>query len=355
MPLVEDRDELYMQRCFDLARLGAGATAPNPMVGAVIVYNGRIIGEGYHQAYGQAHAEVNAVNSVSPEDRGFLTSATIYVSLEPCNIFGKTPPCTNLILKEGIPRVVVSSVDRTPGVDGSGLQRLRDAGVNVTVGVLKKEGDQLSQIRNTFVTGHRPYIILKYAQSANGIFAPEENQQLWLTSKFSKRLVHKWRSEVSAIMVGANTALADDPQLNNRLFFGRSPVRVLMDRKGNLPASLKLFSDGSPTLLFRKPGLPDITDLSSAVQVLPLKEEGNELNDILAHLYEMKLSTLIVEGGILTLQEFIKRELWDEALVLTADKTLSSGRQAPVLPEVPAAGFPIGTDKLEQYFRTPIR
>jgi diaminohydroxyphosphoribosylaminopyrimidine deaminase/5-amino-6-(5-phosphoribosylamino)uracil reductase len=229
---MENPDEHFMQRCFDLACLGAGATSPNPVVGAVIVHQNRIIGEGYHMAYGKAHAEVNAVRSIRAEDRHLLKQATLYVSLEPCNIHRNTPPCTLLILEESIPRVVVSTVDHTPGVDGSGLARLRAAGVEVTVGVLEKEGQRLSQARNTFITRHRPYILLKYAQSANGIFAPEDNRQLWLTNPYSKRLVHKWRSEASAILVGANTAIADNPRLNNRLYYGKSPVRVILDLKG---------------------------------------------------------------------------------------------------------------------------
>ncbi|MEQ8705838.1 MAG: bifunctional diaminohydroxyphosphoribosylaminopyrimidine deaminase/5-amino-6-(5-phosphoribosylamino)uracil reductase RibD [Phaeodactylibacter sp.] len=352
---MDNYDEHFMQRCFDLARLGAGKTAPNPMVGAVIVHQGRIIGEGYHQAYREAHAEVNAVRSIAAEDRHLLKSSTLYVSLEPCNIHRNTPPCTLLILQEGIPRVVVSDVDQTPGVNGSGLDRLRKAGVDVTVGVLKAQGKRLSLARNTFVTGHRPYILLKYAQSANGIFAPEDNRQLWLTHAYSKRLVHKWRSESSAILVGANTALADDPQLTNRLYYGPSPVRVLLDLKGNLPPGLKVFSDGAPTLLFRAPHLPGMSGLPASVRCFPIPEGAAPVRYLLSQLYRLQLSTLMVEGGIHTLRQFINEGLWDEALVLTSGQYQPSGRQAPALPLPPVQSDTLGSDRIDWFYRTPIR
>lgn len=352
---MDHRDEHFMQRCFDLARLGAGSTSPNPMVGAVIVHRGRIIGEGYHRAYGEAHAEVNAVKSVTPADRPLLRESTLYVSLEPCNIHRNTPPCTLLILQEGIPRVVVSSVDQTPGVNGSGLDRLRKAGVEVKAGVLQKQGERLSQARNTFVSEYRPYIQLKYAQSANGIFAPENNQQLWLTHPYTKRLVHKWRSEASAILVGANTALADNPQLSNRLYYGRSPVRVLIDRKGNLPSNLRIFTDGAPTLLFRAQGLPEMANLPETVQCIEIPETAASIPFLLHQLHDLKLSTLMVEGGIQTLQAFIDQGLWDEALVLTAASYLPSGRRAPHLPVGPVSTYQLGSDKVSLFYRPQIR
>ena len=352
---MDHRDEHFMQRCFDLARRGAGSTSPNPMVGAVIVHEGRIIGEGYHRAYGEAHAEVNAVKSVAPADRSLLRESTLYVSLEPCNIHRNTPPCTLLILQEGIPRVVVSSVDQTPGVNGSGLDRLRKAGVDVKTGVLQEQGERLSQARNTFVTEYRPYIQLKYAQSVNGIFAPVDNKQLWLTHPYTKRLVHKWRSEASAILVGANTALADNPQLSNRLYYGRSPVRVLIDRKGNLPSNLRIFTDGAPTLLFRGQGLPEIANLPETVQCIEIPETAASIPFLLRQLHDLKLSTLMVEGGIQTLQAFIDQGLWDEALVLTAVSYLSSGRRAPNLPVGPVSTYQLGSDKVSLFYRPPIR
>jgi diaminohydroxyphosphoribosylaminopyrimidine deaminase/5-amino-6-(5-phosphoribosylamino)uracil reductase len=352
---MENRDEHYMQRCFDLARLGAGSVAPNPMVGAVIVHKNRIIGEGYHQMYGKAHAEVNAVNSVTAEDRHLLKESTIYISLEPCNIHRNTPPCTLLILQEEIPRVVVSSVDQTPGVNGSGLNRLRQAGVEVVEGVLKEQGQRLSEPRNTFVTENRPYVQLKFAQSSNGVFAPEKNEQLWLTHPYTKRLVHKWRSEASAILAGANTVLTDDPKLTNRLYFGHSPVRVLLDLQGNLPSGLNLFSDEAPTLLFRADGLGPIRDLPDSVTVFPVTEDEQPLQYLLRQLHDLKISTLMVEGGIKTLKAFIHAGLWDEALVLTGKHYLSEGRAAPRLPVAPNAVCRLGTDCISHFYRRPIR
>lgn len=352
---MENRDEHYMQRCFDLARLGAGSVAPNPMVGAVIVYKDRIIGEGYHQMYGKAHAEVNAVNSVAPKDRHLLKKSTIYVSLEPCNIHRNTPPCTLLILREEIPRVVVSSVDQTPGVNGSGLNRLRQAGVEVVEGVLKEQGQRLSEPRNTFITENRPYIRLKFAQSRNGVFAPEKNEQLWLTHPYTKRLVHKWRSEASAILAGANTVLTDDPKLTNRLYFGHSPVRVLLDLQGNLPSGLNVFSEEAPTLLFRSDDLPSTRGLPDSVTTYPVPEGERPLQYMLRKLYDLKLSTLMVEGGIKTLEAFMEAGVWDEALVLTGERYLSKGRTAPRLPVAPNSVRSLGTDSVSHFYRRPIR
>lgn len=352
---MDHPDEHFMQRCFDLARLGAGATNPNPMVGAVLVHNNRIIGEGYHRAYGQAHAEVNAVKSVRPEDRALLQKATLYVSLEPCNIHRNTPPCTSLILEEGIPRVVVASKDYTPGVNGSGLDRLRKANVEVKVGVLEEKGRRLSRPRNTFVTQDRPYILLKYAQSANCIFSPVEAEQLWLTNPYSKRLVHQWRSEMAAIMVGANTALTDNPLLTNRMYFGKSPVRVLLDLKGNLPENLQLFEGAPPTLLFRPGTQPAYPGLPSSVKQYPIPSEASPLSYLLKKLNELQLSSLMVEGGINTLRQFIQQDIWDEARVLTAPRYLKAGRLAPVLPSTPSFSTHLADDRLDHFFHPRFR
>jgi diaminohydroxyphosphoribosylaminopyrimidine deaminase / 5-amino-6-(5-phosphoribosylamino)uracil reductase len=345
---MENHPADFMQRCFDLARLGAGSTTPNPMVGAVLVHEGRIIGEGYHQAYGQAHAEVNAVRSVAPADRGLLPYATLYVSLEPCSIYGKTPPCTELILKHRIPRVVLACLDQTAGVNGAGVQRLRAAGVQVEVGLLRAAGERLSSIRNTFVAQQRPYVLLKYAQSANGCFAPAEARQLWLTNAFSRRLAHKWRSEVDAILVGPNTARIDNPQLDNRLYFGRSPCRVTFDRAGTLPLSLALFDGRSPTLLFGAGPPPSL--LPSGVEYVEISFGPNWLDDFLKHLAARRLTSLMVEGGLQTLQLFLDAGWWDEARVLTAATHLPLGRPAPQLPVAPESSLQLGSDQLHRYF-----
>ncbi len=348
----DEAEHLFMRRCFNLARLGAGKTSPNPMVGAVLVHNGRVIGEGYHQAYGQAHAEVNAVNSVRPEDRRLIPGSTLYVSLEPCNIQGHTPPCTRLVIEQKIPKVVISSIDHTPGVDGSGVSYLRKAGVEVVVGVLREEGKRLSLPRNTFVRQGRPYVILKYAQSRNGIFAPSDNRRLWLTNNYSKRLTHRWRSEVDAILVGANTALADDPQLTNRYYFGGSPRRIVLDRQGRLPRRLALFDGQAPTLVYTEklPLSPPGNNLSH--HLLPFGETMVE--SLLKSLAAQNISILMVEGGIKVLHAFLQAGLWDEARVFIASGYLPGGRPAPALPVEPAASFPLAEDEL-LLFHNPLQ
>ncbi|NUO03318.1 MAG: bifunctional diaminohydroxyphosphoribosylaminopyrimidine deaminase/5-amino-6-(5-phosphoribosylamino)uracil reductase RibD [Saprospiraceae bacterium] len=345
--------ETFMRRCFDLARLGAGSVSPNPMVGAVLVHQNRIIGEGFHQQYGQAHAEVNAVNSVHAEDRRLLREATLYVSLEPCCIFGKTPPCTNLILENHIPRVVISCLDQTPGVAGKGVEVLRAAGVEVICGVLEAAGQRLSAVRNTFVSQHRPYILLKFAKTSNNFFCPEDRSQFWITNKYAKRLVHRWRSETDAILVGTNTALHDNPELTNRLYFGKSPLRVVLDRTLRLPKSHAIFDGTFPTLIFTE---------------FPTAESGNNLEfvgasfgthllqQVLAHLAERKCTSLIVEGGAQLLQTFIEAGLWDEARVFTGlhsslpESRLVRGIPAPVIPAAPAYSKTIAGDLLEVFF-----
>ncbi|MCB0562909.1 MAG: bifunctional diaminohydroxyphosphoribosylaminopyrimidine deaminase/5-amino-6-(5-phosphoribosylamino)uracil reductase RibD [Phaeodactylibacter sp.] len=344
--------EGFMQRCFDLARLGAGTTSPNPMVGAVLVHNGRIIGEGYHQAYGQAHAEVNALNSVRPTDTHLIPQSTLYVSLEPCDIHGNTPPCTRLILEHKIPKVVVSCIDHSPGVDGAGVARLREAGVEVVVGLLREEGHRLSLPRNTFVRKNRPYVILKFAQSKGGVFAPHENRQLWLSNDYSKRLAHKWRSEVDAVLVGANTAIADNPQLTNRYYFGQSPRRIVLDQTGNLPISLALFDGQEPTLVYSEKA--PTPETAGNVRYHPLSFGSQMVEKLLENLAGQKISILMVEGGIKTLQCFIRAGLWDEARVFLADKYVSGGRMAPILPEPPVKTYPLGKDEL-LFFRNPLQ
>lgn len=341
-------DQHFMQRAFDLAALGSGKTSPNPIVGAVLVYEGRIIGEGYHRAYGQAHAEVNAVANVKPHDRKYIPRATFYVSLEPCNIHRNTPPCTLLILQERIPRVVISYLDYTPGVNGSGIERLQQEGVDVTVGVLREKGQQLSRVRNTFVQQNRPYVILKWAQSADGFFAPETQKQRWLTNAFSKRWVHKWRGEVDGVLVGYNTAATDNPQLNNRLYYGGQPKRIVLDRDGSLPKSLHVFDGRTPTIvLTAREGsstgnLPNV----STVQALDREDWAAYTLKVLAG---ENISSIIIEGGKKTLQAFIEKGLWDEARVFVASKYIEQGRRAPSLQESPIQSYEVGSDRLLWY------
>lgn len=339
----------FMKRCFELARAAGSAVLPNPQVGAVLVAGGRIIGEGFHRMYGQAHAEVNAVASVQPEDRPLIREATLYVSLEPCSIYGKTPPCTDLILREGIRRVVISCIDRTPGVDGAGVARLRAAGVEVAAGLLREEGEQLAATRNTFVSMERPYILLKYAVDRQGLAAAAGGRQVWITNPVSRRLVHKWRSETGAILVGSRTAALDDPALTVRYGFNRQPVRITIDRRLRLPRYLQLFDGSAPTLVYTThtgpaPEYPETTFVRAPAEA-PL------LDFILEDLYRRKISHLTVEGGPALLSRFLDAGCWDEARVFTGETDLKSGIPGPILPAEASRVLNVGGDILRIYRR----
>ncbi|MEZ4956031.1 MAG: bifunctional diaminohydroxyphosphoribosylaminopyrimidine deaminase/5-amino-6-(5-phosphoribosylamino)uracil reductase RibD [Saprospiraceae bacterium] len=332
-----------MQRCFDLARLGAGNVSPNPMVGAVLVHEGRIIGEGWHQQYGQAHAEVNAVNSVRAEERKFIPDSTLYVSLEPCNVFGKTPPCTSLILKEKIKKVVISCIDHTPGVKGGGVAILENAGVEVVHGVLEKKGQAISAFRNTFTAKKRPFIQLKFAKSKNG-YMGQSGQQVWISNLFSKRLAHKCRAEYDAILIGTTTALTDSPQLTNRLWYGKSPLRIVLDRHLKIPFNNQVFSKDSSTWVVTEKEVPFHS--MDHVQYHRFPFDENLIERILALLFEKKKTSLIVEGGAYTLNQFIKKGFWDEAWVFTGKKVIEDGIVAPLVFGEVLGEWPIGDDLL---------
>lgn len=317
-----------MQRCFDLARLGAGYASPNPMVGAVVVHQNRIIGEGYFARDGGPHAEVMAISSVRPEQQHLLKESTLYVSLEPCNIYGRTPPCTNLILEKGIPHVVVAARDLTPGVAGSGLERLRQNGVLVEEEVLSKQGKILSKYRNVYVSKDRPYIMLKYAQTANGFLAPTDASTHWLTNSFSKRLVHKWRTQTDAVLVGAGTARADNPALTARLYPGPQPRRVLIDRNASLPAGAQLLDGQVPTLIF---STKDQTATKNVEYIPHSFTTDDWLPRLLQKLAAAKIAHLTVEGGAWLLEQFVQQGLWEEARVFTTAATWKTGLRAPAL------------------------
>lgn len=335
--------ELCIRRCFDLARLGNGKVSPNPMVGAVIVYRDRIIGEGYHTAYGQAHAEVNAIASVKKTDRNLLKKATIFISLEPCNFYGNTPPCTELIIREKIPFVVFSGFDNSPEVDGKSVEILRKAGCQVSYGLLQKEGDRLAAFRNVFVTKKRPYIILKYAQSQDG-FLGKQNEPVWMTNAFSKRLVHKWRSESGAILIGTNTAATDNPQLTNRLYFGNSPLRIILDKNLKLSRSLNIYDDSIPTWIITEKSKND--KAFEKTRFINIQFDKNLIYNLLDRLYEQKINSLIVEGGASVLHSFLNLGLWDEARVFIAPGFLQNGIKAPLLPIAPDAKYDLVSDQL---------
>lgn len=339
-----EKQELFIRRAFDLARLAEGSAVPNPMVGAVIVFQNRIIGEGYFKGFGQPHAEVNAVANVKEEDRQFLTQSEIYVSLEPCNFFGKTPPCTSLILKSKIPRVIISTIDKTPQVSGNGIELLRQNGVEVITGVLEKEGNELVKYRTNYVERKSPFVILKYAQSKDG-FIGQKNKSVWITNHYSKILVHKWRSEINAIMIGTNTARQDNPKLTNRLYFGKSPLRIVLDRKNELPESLHIFSDGLPTWQITE----NLTRTFTNKNVIQIEVPFDQilLKNLLERLHEEKIGTLLVEGGAQLLQSFIDQNLWQEARVFEGNKYLTNGIVAPKIPVAPSEEFEIENDILK--------
>ncbi len=320
--------EQYMQRCLQMAVMGAGNVAPNPMVGAVLVYNDRIIGEGYHQKYGEAHAEVNCINSVIEADRNLITKSTMYVSLEPCAHFGKTPPCTNLIIENKIPNVVIGCRDSFALVNGKGIEKLNAAGINVTLGILEKECLELNKRFFTFHEKQRPYIILKWAQSSDNKISVPGSNRIFISNEFSNRLVHKWRSEEAAILVGTNTALLDDPALIPRLWPGNNPVRLVIDKELKLPGSLKLFDGSVKTIVFTYLEKDD----NEFLNYHQLKKDKNMLSQILAALYEQQIQSVIVEGGAKLLQSFIDEELWDEARVITNEQLkIGNGLAAPHL------------------------
>ena len=308
-------DEKYMTRCIQLAQCGRYHAAPNPMVGAVIVCDGRIIGEGYHIRCGGPHAEVNAVRSVHPKDKDLLQRATIYVSLEPCSHYGKTPPCADLIISCGIPRVVVGCVDPFSEVSGRGIQKLRDAGISVTVGVLEQECLALNR---RFIVNHtekRPYVILKWAQSSDRFIdrlrsSSQEAPVVFSTSE-SSMLVHRQRAGVQAIMVGRRTALLDNPSLTVRHWPGDSPLRIVIDRDLSLPEELHLFDGTVPTLVFT--ACTDVP-VRQGVEFVTLDFKHPVLPQLLAELYARRVQSLLVEGGAALLQSFIDAGLWDEAL-----------------------------------------
>jgi diaminohydroxyphosphoribosylaminopyrimidine deaminase/5-amino-6-(5-phosphoribosylamino)uracil reductase len=335
--------ELYIQRCFDLAKKGLGTTSPNPIVGAVLVYDNRIIGEGWHQKYGSAHAEVNCLKSVKEDNKKFISKSTLYVSLEPCCIFGKTPPCTNLILENKIPKVVISCLDLTPNVAGNGVEILRKNGVEVITGILEKRGQEISAVRSIFVTQNRPYIILKYAQSQDGIIG-KENEQIWITNSLSKRLVHKWRAESAAIMVGTNTAKIDNPSLTTRHYFGKSPLRIVLDKDLKLERKLSIFSGEVETWIINEKRESD--GEKSNLKYIQIPFDGKLLPQLLNRLFEKKHNTLLVEGGAYTLQKFINQNLWDEARILTGNVWLENGIKAPFVPGSLGEKYQIGTDTL---------
>ncbi|MFV0593780.1 MAG: bifunctional diaminohydroxyphosphoribosylaminopyrimidine deaminase/5-amino-6-(5-phosphoribosylamino)uracil reductase RibD [Draconibacterium sp.] len=338
-------DEKYMLRCLELARKGTGSVSPNPMVGCVIVYHNTIIGEGYHERCGEAHAEVNAVRSVTNPE--LLTESTLYVTLEPCAHFGKTPPCSDLIVEKKIPKVVIGTIDPFAEVAGKGIEKLKNAGIEVTLGVLQNECRELNKRFFTFHQKQRPYIILKWAQTQDGFIDVNRNsadfgEPTWITGNEALIRVHQLRAEEDAIMVGTNTAEKDNPSLTVRHCEGKNPLRIILDRKLRLSKNLKLFDQSTPTLVINS----FLNKTEENTEFISVDFDTNLLIRILDILYQKNILSLIVEGGRQLLQAFIDQNLWDEAQVYTGAKKFGSGVPAPVLDLSDATKETIGKDEL---------
>lgn len=323
--------ELYMQRCLELAKNGLGTTYPNPMVGCVIIYENKIIGEGWHQKAGEPHAEVNAIHSV--KDKTVLSKATLYVSLEPCSHFGKTPPCSDLIIHYNIPNVIIGTVDPNSKVAGKGIEKLQKAGIQVELGILENECRELNKRFFTFHLKKRPFIILKWAESADGFMAPKEKSEqkpVWITNVYSRQLVHKWRTEEQAILVGTNTVLADNPSLDARDWKGKNPIRLIIDRDGKISKKYAVKNNKQKTIIFTEQ--ENLTTDENCIYENTIFD--NQLIERICNfLYIQQVQSLLIEGGAFTLNSFIKANLWDEAHIFKSTIVFQEGTKAPILNE----------------------
>ncbi|WEK21478.1 MAG: bifunctional diaminohydroxyphosphoribosylaminopyrimidine deaminase/5-amino-6-(5-phosphoribosylamino)uracil reductase RibD [Candidatus Pedobacter colombiensis] len=340
-------DELYMQRCLELASMGMGSVSPNPLVGCVIVSDGKIIGEGYHGKFGEAHAEVNAIKSVieayGDQAARLLANATAYVSLEPCAHFGKTPPCADLLVKHQLKKVVIGNKDPFEDVDGKGIQKLKNAGIEVVTGILEAECSKLNRRFFTRIRKQRPYVILKWAQTADGYFAPKNGAQEWISGPMAKTLVHKWRTEEDAVLIGKRTAIADNPQLNAREWEGKNPLRILIDRNLQVPQSNHIYNKLAKTVIFNE----HKTEVQDNIHYIQMEDMQYYLPQKIAfQLYLMDIQSVIIEGGANILHQFIDANLWDEARILSANKIWSAGIPAPQINGYIADQFTLNNDKL---------
>ncbi len=350
-----------MQRCLELAANGLGTTYPNPLVGCVVVHKGRIIGEGWHRKAGEPHAEVHALESV--KDKSLLKDAELYVNLEPCSHHGRTPPCADLIVRYGIPRVYIGSRDDNELVSGRGIQRLREHGIDVTTGILEESCRWLNRRFLTFHARKRPYLVLKWAESADGFIFPGPGmagtgRPFWISNPYSRQLVHKWRTEEQAILVGRETVLQDDPSLTARDYRGEKILRLVIDREARIGRERKVFSPDSETLVFSdasaegRIGGEGFGRISPGTTRVALDFSANVPAQIMECLYGLGVQSLIVEGGAFTLDSFIRQELWDEARVFIGTPVFENGLKAPVLEEEPCRVDKIAGDRLLWFTRS---
>jgi len=328
--------DTYIKRCIELAKNGLGTTYPNPLVGSVIVYNNKIIGEGWHRKSGEPHAEVNAINSV--KDKSLLSKSTIYVSLEPCSHFGKTPPCCDLIIANKIPNVVIGTIDPFAKVAGTGIKKLIESGKNVTVGILEDECNELNKRFFTFHNKKRPYIILKWAESEDGFIAPitkDKKEPVWITNEFSRQLVHKWRSEEQAILVGTNTVIDDNPTLTTRDWSGNHPIRIVLDQNNRISKESHIFDNQVKSITINKENI---------------NFNNNIALEITDFLFNEGIQSVIIEGGRQTLQTFIDANIWDEARVFRGEIYFKSGTKAPTISGENSKKEKILNDELLTFF-----
>jgi diaminohydroxyphosphoribosylaminopyrimidine deaminase/5-amino-6-(5-phosphoribosylamino)uracil reductase len=345
---ISEVHEKYMRRCLELALKGVGRTAPNPMVGCVIVHRDRIIGEGFHRMYGGPHAEVMAINSIS--EMTLLTDSVLYVNLEPCSHFGKTPPCTGLICEKGIPVVVSGTLDPNPIVSGKGIQFLKEKGMNVVTDILKEDCVNLNRRFFTFHMKKRPFIILKWAQTKDCFIDVDRQEHrtgriTWITDEASRRLVHKWRAEEQAILVGSRTVMMDNPRLTTRNWPGKNPLRLVIDREGSLSGDLQILDGSVETIVFTCKPKKDRTNLKYFL----LDRNKNSISTVIEFLYTNNIQSLIVEGGKTLIDEFIRQETWDEARVFTGNVAFGKGIPAPVILSEPAEQFEFAESLLKIY------
>lgn len=318
-----ENHKFFMERCLELAQKGFPNNLPNPLVGSIIVHKNKIIGEGYHKKYGDNHAEVNAINSV--KDKSLLLNSTIYINLEPCAHYGKTPPCSDLIIKYKIPKVVIGCIDPFSEASGKGIERMKNKGIKVISGILNEKSREINKRFITFYEKKRPYIILKWAKSNDGFIAPNNQKQpFWMTTKSSKKLVHKWRAEEHAILIGRITAQKDNPLLTVREVNGENPIRIIIDKDLTLSSKLKLFNDNQNTIILNK-----IKSEKRKNYIYKKICFTNLINNSLKELYKENIQSVIVEGGKITLQSFIDAKIWDEARIFTTKNNLITGIKSP--------------------------
>lgn len=339
-----EKHELYMRRALELAEMGRGRVSPNPLVGCVIIVDDEIIGEGYHERYGGPHAEANAVAAVRYPD--LLEKATVYVTLEPCAHVGKTPPCADMLVSKKVREVIIAAVDSNPLVRGKGIAKLRDAGISVTTGVLEKEARSQNRRFFTQIEKNRPYILLKWAQTSDGFVARSDYDSKWISNIHSRQLVHRWRAEEDAVLVGTKTAHYDNPRLNVRDWSGKDPLRIVIDKQLTLDPNSHLFDQTQPTICYNLVREEELQNLHF-VKLTPDFQVG----ELLADLHSRKIQSVLVEGGSILLQHFISQDLWDEARVFTGDVAFGSGIPSPHLARVPNQTLDSMGDRLDVYYK----